>query len=1411
MNYLVPIRFQLLISCLGLVVSLHHGESRAQEEFKPIFDGHSLAGWEGDAQYWRVEQGAIVGEIPANERLQRNTWLIWREGTVTDFELVLQFRLTGLPAANSGIQFRCQAESTSKVAGYQADLDMGATWLGRIYDEHGRALLVERGQRVLIDRDGQRRVEAFAPADQFAVLFRENDWNEYRIIASGSHMSVFINGTLFSELVDTQADEHDLEGGLAFQLHSGPETRIEFRDIRLRKTGPKEHRVEFAAPEQAKKETSGVFPRSKDGRELNFGFEQGDLTDWTATGTAFDKQPINRDGIAARWRGQTSRKMGDYFIGGFEVGRDQPVGRLESVPFIATHPYASYLLGGGEARSTRVEVLTHDDGRVVHSASGSNREEMRRIMVDLRPVQGRQLVVHVVDESSGGWGHLNFDDFRLHESKPEAADSAQNAWRSTFNPLLSHLRPNPLSGEENRPADKTMTQIFLPDGFVAEVVAAEPLIHQPMAFTFDERGRLWVVEGNSYPQKRPVGEGLDRVLIFEDADGDGSFESRKIFTEGLNLVSGLEVGHGGVWIGAAPELLFIPDQDRNDIPDADPVVLLDGFGFADTHETLNSFAWGPDGWLYGNQGVFNVAEIGPPGATSAERVTLRAGVWRYHPTKHRFEVFAHGGSNQWGLDFDQFGQLFMTHCRSRWGGGPTTHVIQGGHYWNQTNSNHAPFVSGTAPSGMPFMRNYLRASARYGHGEGGAGKAGSRIVYGGHSHVGTMIYQGDNWPESFRNHLFTHNLHGHQLNHQVNVREGSGYNTIHAGHDLWFCADPQYIGVDLKYGPDGAVYVSDWYDPRHCHNPNTEQWDRSNGRMYRIAYASTYRPYHVDLATWSDRQLVEAQAHPNEWYGRTARRLLQERAANGELSPETIARLKSVASTDSDLKLRLRAIWSLHVVNGLDAGLIVELMADPSEYVRAWAVQLATESDNGNKKIHEKLVHLASHDTSLFVRIYLASAMQRVSPETGWKIAESLSQQTENDADQNLSLMTWYGVAHLMPQSTDRAMRIAERSSIPDLSSFIYWYATKLPGDGLTRIVSKLEKAHSSDRIELLQLVQLGIAERRGLEPPKGWEEIATSLYASSDRQLGRVSELVGAALGDKQLFTRKRQLLARNDISMEDRRHAFRILAHDLSTESLPTFLSLLDDAALRSHVIPLLAAYHDAAAGQALIDRFSSMDPEEKRSTLNVLTSREAYGHVLLDAIAKGTIDKNQLTSFHARQLANIPSEQLMQRVISEWGMVGATSQEREDEVNRIEAAFNRAPLWAYDRNEGSRHFQRLCASCHSAGNGGTDIGPKLAGMASKGSRYAVENIVDPNAVIGEDFQLRLFQLEDGRVVSGIVESENGSAITVRTVDGNVVIARDEIEEMRRTSNSLMPEGLLQSLNDREKIELLKFVMSL
>src|SRR4051812_34968540 len=522
-------------------------------------------------------------------------------------------------------------------------------------------------------------------------------------------------------------------------------------------------------------------------------------------------------------------------------------------------------------------------------------------------------------------------------------DPLPDVARLQSSPMLRHLKKNPIASAPSTSAEQTVAQFYVPEGFRVDLVLAEPDLQQPIAFTFDERGRIWIAEAYSYPTKRPAGEGLDKIVIFEDKDGDGKFETRKVFAEGLNLVSGFEVGYGGVWGGAAPGLLFIPDKNHDDVPDSAPQILLDGFGYQDTHECLNSFLWGPDGWLYGIQGVFNLAHIGKPGATDSERTELRAGVWRYHPIRHEFEVFAHGGSNPWGLDYDEHGQLFMSHCRSYWGRGGITHVIQGAQFWNQANANYASYILADPPREFPEFQNYLLASARHDHGAGGAGARGTDAIYGGHSHVGTMIYYGDNWPEQFRGQLFTHNLGGHQINREINKRVGSGFETVHAENDMLFCTDPKYVAVDLQYGPDGAVYFIDWYDQQHCHNPNTERWDRSNGRLYRMVWKETYKPRKVDLTKAPLNDLVRLQLSRNAWYARMAVRLINEQfnapkidanksaPTEDEVNELMQAQAQLAELAEQNPELKMRYLWVARAANLLGDGARLD---DPDEFVR---------------------------------------------------------------------------------------------------------------------------------------------------------------------------------------------------------------------------------------------------------------------------------------------------------------------------------------------------------------------------------------------------------------------------------------------------------------------------------------------
>ncbi len=362
----------------------------------------------------------------------------------------------------------------------------------------------------------------------------------------------------------------------------------------------------------------------------------------------------------------------------------------------------------------------------------------------------------------------------------------------------------------------------VPPGFKVTLFAGEPDVVQPIAMAIDDRGRLWVAEAYSYPRRVRDDQARDRILIFEDTDGDGRFNTRKVFADHLNLVSGLAVGFGGVWVGAAPYLLFIPDGDHDDRPDGPPQVLLDGWGQHDTHETLNTFTWGPDGWLYGCHGVFTHSLVGKPGTPRDQRTPINAGIWRYHPTRHAFEVFAYGTSNPWGIDFDARGQLIITACVIP----HLYHMVQGGRYERQAGQHFNPYTYDDIKT-IADHRHYLGANPHGGNGR-------SDTAGGGHAHSGAMIYLGDTFPAEYRGSLFMNNIHGARINRDVLKPSGSGFVGSHAP-DFLMANDAWSQIVHLEYGPDGSVYMIDWYDKNQCHHNEVNAHDRTNGRIFKVS------------------------------------------------------------------------------------------------------------------------------------------------------------------------------------------------------------------------------------------------------------------------------------------------------------------------------------------------------------------------------------------------------------------------------------------------------------------------------------------------------------------------------------------------------------------------------------------------
>ncbi|MEM9673910.1 MAG: PVC-type heme-binding CxxCH protein [Bacteroidota bacterium] len=783
-----------------------------------------------------------------------------------------------------------------------------------------------------------------------------------------------------------------------------------------------EGKFEISSPSTTEAIVEGVIPQKND-EPLNLDFEYAHIRGWTTVGEAFNDQPVADIDTAYYGKGVDPRSSGQFYVNSGGTKQHAKVGTLTSEPFEITHPFASFRVAGGALQEARVELVLSDTDSVFFTISGNNHERLRPVVVDLTDYQDQSMYIRLIDNETGiftadnneedVWAHISFDDFRFYASRPDFPNELRPD-EIVLLPPFDIIKHAGLTGEE---AAKEME---LPDDFSITLAAGEPEVIRPIAITLDDRNRVWIAEAHTYPQKAPEGEGKDRILIFEDTNGDGKLNKRTIFKDGLNLVSGLEIGHGGVWVGAAPYLMYIPIDESGDQPAGEPQILLDGWGYQDTHETLSSFRWGPDGWLYGTTGITTRSNIGKPGASDDEREKLNVGVWRYHPTEHQFEVYARGISNLWGLDFNEYGHMFVSAniLPHLW------HIIPGAWYRRQFGEHNYPYVY----DDIKTVADHVHWVGNRGS-EAGNGRSGS--VGGGHSHAGAMFYLGaEHWPEEYRDYIFMNNIHGNRVNVDLVERRGSGYVGIHR-EDFLLTHDAWSQWLDFRFGPSGSVYAIDWYDKNQCHHTNEAIHDKTLGRIFKISHKDD-EFVQIDLSEKSSTELVEYQLHTNEWYVRHARRLLQERGPDEAVYQA----LREMLDSDPNGVHKLRALWSLHVTEGLTNSMLMQLLDHDDEYLRGWAVQLAAEDKQVSEDFLAKFATMAGQDNSALVRLQLASVLQRIPEEQRWDILEALNTRSEDAQDHNIPLMVWYAFEPLVELDPERAARLAEQSTFPNLLDF---------------------------------------------------------------------------------------------------------------------------------------------------------------------------------------------------------------------------------------------------------------------------------------------------------------------------------------------------------------------------------------
>ena len=940
-------------------------------------------------------------------------------------------------------------------------------------------------------------------------------------------------------------------------------------------------------------------------------------------------------------------------------------------------------------------------------------------------------------------------------------------------------------------ADEAVDAMTVRDGFTVNAWASEPMITQPMAFAWDDRGRMWIAENRDYETRGKgfSGSGDSRILILEDTDRDGEADSVKVFAEGIPFPAALAVGFDGVFVGAPPHLLYLPDRDGDDVAEADDIeILLTGWGIRDRHETINSFHWGPDGWLYGLEGFATPSKIRKPGPDEeiyghndpfpadlleADGVDINGGVWRYHPTKKRFEVVAHGFSNPWGIDYDAKGQIFITACVIP----HLFHVVPGGIYHRQGGRHFNPYVYGD-------IRTIVDHRHRSAHG-------------------GARVYLSDAFPEEHYGRLFMANIHEHAVLSDELEPKGSSF-VAHHGEDFLLANNAQWVGFSMEIGPGGDVYVLDWHDAEICGN---DVKHKETGRIFRVtpkqSRAENWAGRFDDIKAMSNGELVELQLSKSAWHARRARVVLQSRAAKGEVDGSVHESLHKIFSSNPDEDLRLRAMWALHVTGGFTPELLTDALDDRDAHVRAWAIQLLTEDHDAPAAATSRFAAMAESDDSAVVRLYLAAALQRIEHDQSWPVAEALVKHGKDADDHNIPKMIWFGLEPLVAEDPERALELARSSEIPMLTENIG--RRIVDAHRLETLVTSLGD-RSNARKDLLKGMRAGLEGQFEVERPDDWAGVYRKL--KRDRSLADLAQEVDQQFGGVEAARQFIATLEDESAPAEDRRRAIQGLAgqqHQALAERLPV---LLDEPELRIAAIRAFAAFDGGwQTGFLLLGHYDSFNSDEKLATVQTLSSRPIYGRVLTGAIKGGDIPRRDVPAYVARQLHRVVGSGFLEV----WGPITRVSSEKTAAIAKYTTILRNDAIAGADPSHGEAMFSELCGVCHQMFGEGALIGPDLTGSNRTELDYLLTNIIDPSGDIQDDYRTLMVTTRDGRTYSGTVAAESDRALTLRVVgQDEVIIAQSDIQSRDLFPLSMMPEGLLDPYEDAEVRNLVAYLMT-
>jgi len=963
-------------------------------------------------------------------------------------------------------------------------------------------------------------------------------------------------------------------------------------------------------------------------------------------------------------------------------------------------------------------------------------------------------------------------------------------------------------------------------GLQVKLFASEPEVRQPSFVKCDDQGRLWTIQYLQYPnpaglkrvkvdrwsrtiydrvpQPPPHGpRGADKITILEDTNGDGHADKVKDFVDGLNLVTGVAFGHGGVFVLNVPYLLFYPDRNHDDVPDSDPEVLLTGFGMEDAQSMSNHLTWGPDGWLYGVNGSTTTCRI--------RGIEFQQGLWRYHPLSKKFELFCEGGSNCYGVTFNENGEVFYST-----NGGPFVHGVQGGYFF-KSFGKHGPLHN-------LYAYHYFA-------------NLECDLVPGGPPTGGT-IYVGDSFPKQFRGKFIAGNFLGHTASWWWVEPTGSTVKaqfgaTILDSHDTWFGP------TDMCLSPDGSMYVCDFHDQRTAHPDPDANWDKENGRIYKIEAVNLQAKPHIDVRKLSSNVLVNLLSSSNGWYVNRAR---CELAARRDKS--VLPRLRAMATQTDNPQLALKGVWAHHVTAGIDDALAIELLTHPFEYVRFWAVRLLGDERKVSQEIATKLGELAQHESSVVVRTQLAATAKRLSGSAALAIIKQLLTSNPNETDERATWLLWWAIEAHAISDLDRVVAMFQSpeswqnpASRENGLRLIRRYAAEGRAIGYEACLVLLNAVPKGFRTAANDHLLLGLSERAvglstvgqgglfeqeaqsdqgaNIKDSREFDSVSKALseYIKVQWQMNRSDlGLLELALLSKSLTAHQHLLaLVQESENHELQSKAIQLLEKYGQEDAVGVLLQVFSEAEtgeLKSATLGALAKWEAVEVTQAVLAAYQQSTPAVQSQIRSLLFSRPSsalkfFEYFEAEGLEATTVPINQL-----RRLAIHKNKSIDALVRQHWGNVGPGTPEEKLATMRRFSNDLRAAVG--DPTRGKILFTKHCGVCHQLHGEGIKIGPDLTTANRTDQTAMLGNIVDPSAIIRREYINYIIETSSGRLLTGLLAEQDAASVTILDAQNKrTKIARDDIEELREAEISLMPEKILEGLTPQELRDLFSYLV--